>query len=121
MAMQKGAVLNQQFIDALGLSERLLTLKKAMLNQPHPALLEPMFHIHTEEVDEVIYLERQYLYDEQLNIKPSYAAGEKILVWTYHAVRHRNNDTANEPTKVLLASDLFCSVIRESFCAFVHF
>jgi hypothetical protein len=107
MAMQKGAVLNQQFIDALGLGERLLTLTRQMVNQPHPTLQEPMFHISTEELDETMYLERQYLYDEQINIKPSYGQGEKILAWTYHALRHRNADASNEPVKVLLASDLF--------------
>jgi hypothetical protein len=105
--MAKGAVLNMAFLDALGLSEHLLTLSRSILNKPHPVLLEPMFHIHTEEVDETIYLERQYLYDSQISIKPSYASGERILIWTYRARRYRSNDSENEAQDILLASDLF--------------
>ncbi|MFW5828989.1 MAG: hypothetical protein ACOCXA_01900 [Planctomycetota bacterium] len=78
-----------------------------MLNKAHPTLLEPMFHIDTEQVDETIYLERDYLYESQLPIRPSYGAGEKILCWTHRAIRYRNDDHDNDPQTVLLASDLF--------------
>lgn len=100
---------------------QLLTLTKAMSNKPHETLLEPMFHIYTKEIEDTIYLERQYLYDHQISIKPSYAAGEKILAWTYRSIRYRNNDTNQEPVMVLFASDLFLMNDPREFLRFRTF
>jgi hypothetical protein len=119
--MAKGAVLNVAFIEALGLNDHLLVLTKPILNKPHPTLLEPMFHIHTEQFGEPIYLERDYLYESQLPIKPSYAAGEKVLIWTHRVLRRRNNDPENEAQLVLLASDLFLLDEPHEFLRFKHF
>ncbi len=120
--MAKGAlVLSEAFIEAVGLRHQLVTLKKAMLNKPHETLLEPMFHIHTEECEETIYLDKQYLYDHQISLKPSYAGGEKVLLWTYRSVRYRNNDTSQEPVMVLFASDLFLMRDPREFLRFRSF
>ena len=118
---KSAAVLNEAFVEALGMRHQLLTLTKAMSNKPHETLLEPMFHIYTKEIEETVYLERQYLYDHQISIKPSYAAGEKILAWTYRSVRHRNNDPSTDPVMVLFASDLFLMNDHREFLRFRTF
>ncbi|NRA40168.1 MAG: hypothetical protein HRU15_18630 [Planctomycetes bacterium] len=119
---RSAAVLNEAFIDALSLRGQLLTLTKAMSNKPHEILLEPMFHIHTKEFeDEIVYLERQYLYDHQISLKSTYGSGEKILAWTYRSGRCRNNDDNNPEIQVLFASDLFLLKDPREFIRFRTF
>lgn len=107
LGVSKGAIITEGFVEALGLKGSLYTLRKGMENRPHPTLLEPMFHIHVEELEEPVYLERQYLYDHQFTIKPTYGAGEKILLWVHRTWRRRNEIEEEELQPLLVATDLF--------------
>jgi hypothetical protein len=119
--MAKGAVITSQFVEALGLGSALYTLTRPMENKHHEVLLEPMFHIEVEGLPETVYLERQYLFDNQFAIKPSYGVGEQILLWTRRAVRYRNNDPKLAEARPLLASDLFMLKDPREFLRFRMF
>jgi hypothetical protein len=116
--MSKGSVINPAFVQALGLAPALHTLTKAIENRPHPTLLEPMFHLHVEEVAEPVYLERQYLYDHQFTIRSSYGAGQKVLLWMRRTWRRRSDHADEEPISLLLASDLFLMDDSREFLRF---
>lgn len=105
--MSKGAVLDEQLITQVGLAENLLTLAAPMENRHHDTLQEAMFIIRTQEVAEPIHLERKYVFDNQISIKPSYGKGEKILCWLNRQLRTPQHDPKAAPVEVLLARDLF--------------
>lgn len=114
-------VLTPELVQHLGLSEHLVTLTKAIENRPHEKLLEPMFHIECEERDEPIYLERQYVQDNQINIRVTYAAGERVLVWTTFEQRRRSNNAANPLVKLVVASEAFLMGDNQEFKRFAAF
>ncbi|MEK7413717.1 MAG: hypothetical protein AAB263_10435 [Planctomycetota bacterium] len=103
--MAKGAVLDEAFIAAAGLSEQLLTLTRPIENKHHAVLQEPMFHIYTEEVEETIFLERKYVFDNQVSIRAQYGKGDKVLVWMQRIARKSPQDGA--AVNVLMAREFF--------------
>lgn len=119
--MAKGAVISKKFVEALGLSGSMYTLKKPLENRAHEILMEPMIHIEVEELPETVLVDRQYLYEHQFSIKPSYGAGEKILLWVRRETRHRNNDTNEKEAHLLLASDCFLMEDPREFLRFRMF
>lgn len=105
--MSKGAVIDEAFIHALGLSEQLMTLNGCMENKHHPALQEAMFHIRVAEVPETIFLERKYVFDNQMSIKSSYGKDDKILVWLQRVLRANTLTAGKEPVDMLMVRDMF--------------
>ena len=105
--MSKGAVLDEAFIHALGLSEQLMTLTGNMENKHHPVLQESMFHIKVQEIPETIYLDRKYVFDNQVSIKSSYGKDEKVLVWLQRVLRNNTITNSKDPVDLLMVRDLF--------------
>ena len=105
--MSKGAVIDEAFIHALGLSEQLMTLTGHMENKHHPVLQESMFHISVAEVPETIYLERKYVFDNQVSIKSSYGKDDKVLVWLQRVLRANTLTAGKEPVDLLMVRDMF--------------
>lgn len=105
--MSKGAVIDEAFIHALGLSEQLMTLTGHMENKHHPVLQESMFHISVQEVPETIYLERKYVFDNQVSIKSSYGKDDKVLVWLQRVLRANTLTAGKEPVDLLMVRDMF--------------
>jgi hypothetical protein len=105
--MGKGAILDEAFIAAAGLAEQLLTLAGPMENKHHPILQEAMFHIRTEEIEETVHLDRKYVFDNQVSIKASYGAGDKILCWLQRSLRKPSHDPKAGMVEVLMARELF--------------
>ena len=105
--MSKGAVLDEAFIASAGLSEQLLTLASSIENKHHDVLQEPMFHIRCQEIEETIYLERKYVFDNQVSIRAHYGQGEKVLVWLQRSVRQPPHDARAAMVEVLMAREFF--------------
>ena len=105
--MSKGAILDESMAQQVGLAEQLLTLTGPIENQYHPVLQEPLFVIHAEEVAEPIYLERKYVFDNQVSIKATYSKGDKILAWLSRALKANPHDAKAPPISLLLTRDLF--------------
>lgn len=105
--MSKGAVIDEAFIHALGLSEQLMTLTGHMENKHHPVLQESMFHISVAEVPETIYLERKYVFDNQVSIKSTYGKDDKVLVWLQRVLRANTLTAGKEPVDLLMVRDMF--------------
>ncbi len=105
--MSKGAVLDEKFIQSIGMTEQLLTLTASLENVHHPVFQEPLFAIKTKEIEDTIWLERKYVFDNQISIKGSYGAGEKVLVWQVLTLRTDPRDAAAKPVRMLTARDLF--------------
>lgn len=105
--MSKGAVLDEAFIHAIGLSEQLMTLTGHMENKHHPVLQESMFHISVSEIPETIYLDRKYVFDNQVSIKSTYGKDDKILVWLQRVLRPNTIAPQKEPIQLLMVRDLF--------------
>ncbi|MBA3939434.1 MAG: hypothetical protein H0X38_18450 [Planctomycetes bacterium] len=103
--MAKGAVLDESFISAIGLGEQLVTLSRPIGNQRHPVLDEQIFDLHVSEHPEIIYLERSYVFEHQVSIKPTYDKGTRLLIWLQRTV-HRHPAT-KAPVPLLLARELF--------------
>jgi hypothetical protein len=105
--MSKGAILDEEFINLVGLSEQLLTLNRSMENKHHEDLQESMFHITVQELPDIIYMDRKYVFDNQLSIRTSYGKDEKILVWLQRVQRINNNAKKKDPIELLMVRDLF--------------
>jgi hypothetical protein len=105
--MTKGAVLDEKFISALGLSEQLLTLTRNIESKHHDILQEALFHIHVDEVKEPIYLERKYVFDNQLSLRTNYGKGEKILLWVHRVRRINPHSETKETIELLMVRDGF--------------
>ena len=105
--MSKGAIIDEAFVHALGLSEQLMTLTGHMENKHHPVLQEPMFHLSVQEVPEIIFLERKYVFDNQVSIKSSYGKDDKILVWLQRVLRANTLTAGQEPVDLLMVRDFF--------------
>ncbi|MCS6970393.1 MAG: hypothetical protein RMM29_06370 [Planctomycetota bacterium] len=105
--MSKGAVLDEAFITAAGLSEQLLTLAAPIENRHHELLQEPMFHIRSQELEETVYLERKYVFDNQVSIRTHYGRGEKVLVWLQRALRQPAYDPQAPMVELLMAREFF--------------
>lgn len=105
--MSKGAVLDEAFLAAAGLSEQLLTLSQGIENKHHEVLQEPMFHVRTQEIEEVVYLERKYVFENQVSIRAHYGKGEKILVWLQRSLRQPAHDPQAAMVEVLMAREFF--------------
>jgi len=105
--MSKGAVIDEAFIHAVGLSEQLMTLTGHIENKHHPVLQEAIFHINVAEVHETIYLERKYVFDNQVSIKSSYGKDDKILVWLQRVLRTNTLTAGTQPVDLLMVRDLF--------------
>jgi hypothetical protein len=88
------------------LAEQLLTLTRNMENKHHDVLQEPMFHINVAELEEPIFLDRKYVFDNQVSIKASYGKDCKILVWLQRAIRQPPT-TGAAPVSLLMVRDLF--------------
>lgn len=105
--MPKGAILDEAFISTIGLAEQLMTLTGNMENKHHEVLQEPMFHIHVAEVDELILLDRKYVFDNQVSIKSSYGKDSKVLIWLQRVLRPNPLTPGAPPVDMLMARDLF--------------
>lgn len=105
--MSKGAVLDEAFLAAAGLSEQLLTLTQSIENKHHDVLQEPMFHIRTSEIEETVYLERKYVFENQVSIRAHYGKGEKVLVWLQRSLRQPSHDPQAGMVEVLMAREFF--------------
>lgn len=105
--MSKGAVLDEAFIHAIGLSEQLMTLTGHMENKHHPVLQESMFHISVSEIPETIYLDRKYVFDNQVSIKATYGKDDKILVWLQRVLRPNTLAPQKEAISLLMVRDIF--------------
>lgn len=103
----KGAVLDEQLITQVGLAENLLTLSAPMENRHHEQLQEAMFVVRTREVPDPIYLERKYVFDNQVSIKQTYGKGEKVLCWLSRQLRTPQHDPKAAPVELLVARDFF--------------
>lgn len=119
--MPKGVVLDEAFLKSVGLDGQLMTLCKPLENKHHSILQEPIFHLSVEEVEEEILIDRQYIYDHQVVIKPSYGKGTKVLVWLQRTLR-KNVLLPNIPSlNVLMARDIFMLNDWREFQRFKHF
>jgi hypothetical protein len=105
--MGRGAVLDEAFLATAGLSEQLLTLAGPIENKHHEVLQEPMFHVRTQEIEETVYLERKYVFENQVSIRMHYGKGEKILVWLQRALRQPPHDPRAAMVEVLMAREFF--------------
>jgi hypothetical protein len=105
--MSKGAIIDEAFIHALGLSGQLMTLTGHMENKHHPALQESLFHLRVAEVPEIIYLERKYVFDNQVSIKSTYGKDDKILVWLQRVLRANTLTAGKESVDLLMVRDMF--------------
>lgn len=105
--MSKGAVLDEAFIHAIGLSEQLMTLTGHMENKHHPVLQESMFHISVAEIPETIYLDRKYVFDNQVSIKATYGKDDKVLVWLQRVLRPNTISPQKEAISLLMVRDIF--------------
>jgi hypothetical protein len=105
--MSKGAALDEALIHAAGLAEQLLTLAGPIENRHHPVLQEPMFVLRCDELSEPVYLERKYIFDNQISIKSTYGKGDKVLAWLARSQRQHPREAAAAPVEVLLARDFF--------------
>lgn len=105
--MSKGAVLDEAFLAAAGLSEQLLALAAPIENRHHEVLQEPMFHIRTQEIEETVYLDRKYVFDNQVSIRSHYGKGDKILVWLQRSLRQPAHDPQAAMVEVLMAREFF--------------
>jgi hypothetical protein len=105
--MSKGAVLDEAFIHAIGLSDQLMTLTGHMENKHHPVLQESMFHISVTEIPETIYLDRKYVFDNQVSIKATYGKDDKVLLWLQRVLRPNTIAPQKGPIALLMVRDLF--------------
>jgi hypothetical protein len=105
--MSKGAVIDEEFIQMVGLSDQLLTLSRSMENKHHEVLQESLFHITVQELPEIIYLDRKYVFENQLSIRSSYGKDEKILVWLQRVQRAPSLSRKKEVVELLMVRDLF--------------
>ena len=105
--MSKGAVLDEAFCATAGLSEHLLTLAGQIENKRHEVLQEPMFHLRVQEIEETVYLERQYVFDNQVSIRTHYGKGDKVLVWLQRTLRQPAHDPRAAMVELLMAREFF--------------
>jgi hypothetical protein len=119
--MSKGAVIDESFIQALGLTDHVLTLTRSIENKPHDVLQEPLFHIYVAEINETIYLDRQYVFDNQLSIRASYGKDEKILAWLQRVPRVNALSPKQETVELLMVCDLFLLKDWREFQRFKQF
>lgn len=105
--MSKGTVLDETLINALGMADQILTLDGPIENRHHPVLQEPMFFLKTKEIPEIVHLERKYVFDHQVSIKSTYAAGDKVLAWLVRSLRPNPHDNKAPAVEVLLIRDFF--------------
>ena len=105
--MSKGAVLEESLINALGLADQLLTLSGPIENRHHPVLQEPLFVLATKEIPEPVYLERKYVFDNQVSIKSTLHAGDRLIAWLARSLRPNPHDSQAPHVEVLIARDLF--------------
>jgi hypothetical protein len=105
--MSKGAVLDEAFVAAAGLSEQLLTLASPIENKHHELLQEPMFHVRCQEIDETVYLERKYVFENQVSIRAHYGKGDKVLVWLQRSLRQPPHDPKAPMAELLMAREFF--------------
>lgn len=105
--MGKGAVLDEAFVSAAGLSEQLLTLSGPIENKHHDILQEPMFHVRSQEIDETVYLERKYVFENQVSIRAHYGKGDKVLVWLQRSLRQPPHDPKAAMVELLMAREFF--------------
>jgi len=105
--MSKGAVLDESLINSLGLADQLLTLSAPIENRHHPILQEPLFVLATKEVSEPVYLERKYVFDNQVSIKSTLHAGDRVIAWLARSLRPNPHDAQAPQVEVLIARDLF--------------
>lgn len=105
--MSKGAALDERLIQALGFGEQLFTLRATVVNGHHPILGDPMFQLQTKEVDEVIYLERRYVFDNQVSIKANMGEGERLLIWVVRQARPNPKDPTGPQVVSLYAREFF--------------
>lgn len=105
--MSKGAVLDEAFISVIGLAEQLMTLTGNMENKHHEVLQEPMFHIKTAEIEETIFLDRKYVFDNQVSVKSTYGKDSKILLWVQRVLRQNPLTPGSPPLDLLMARDIF--------------
>ena len=119
--MSKGAVLDEALIGTLGFADQMLTLTGPIENQHHPQLQEPMFLLRTKEIEETIYLERKYVFDNQLSIKSTYGNGDRVLVWLQRVLRGSQIDAKAPSVSVLQARELFLMGDWREFQRFKQF
>jgi hypothetical protein len=105
--MSKGTVLDEPFLNEVGLSEQLLTLKGPVQNKHHPDTQEPMFVINVKEIEEPLYLERNYVFTNQVTIKTSLGLDDKVLIWQARSLRPRAGSTSGPLVPVLMAREFF--------------
>jgi hypothetical protein len=105
--MTKGAVIDVEFVQLVGLSDQLLTLSRSMENKHHQVLQESLFHITVQELSETIYLDRKYVFENQLSIRSSYGKDQKILVWLQRIQRANPLSKIKEVVELLMVRDLF--------------
>ncbi len=105
--MSKGAALDERLIQALGLAEQLFTLAGPVVNGHHPLLGDPMFALRTKETQEIIYLERRYVFDNQVSVKANMGEGERLLLWIVRQARPNPKDPTGPQVVSLYASECF--------------
>ena len=86
-------------------------------------LQEPMFGIHSrQEFNEVVYLDRQYCFENQFSPPPNYGTEKKLLLWVRRATRHRNDDPENPAViSTTCLNALFRIINRWNFSASDYF
>jgi hypothetical protein len=119
--MSKGAVIDESFIQALGLTDHLLTLTRSIENKHHDLLQESLFQISVAEVNETIYMDRQYVFDNQLSIRANYGKDEKILAWLQRVPRVNPLSPKKENVELLMVCDLFLLKDWREFQRFKQF
>jgi hypothetical protein len=105
--MTRGAILDEAFIQSLGLGDQLLTLSGPIENRHHPLVHEALFHLKTDEVAETIYLERRYVFEHQVSIKASYGKGDRILAWLHRVMVPGSGPNKAERVDLLMVRELF--------------
>lgn len=105
--MSKGAVIDEAFLAAAGLTEQLLTLAGPIVNKHHGVLQEPMFHLQTTEIAETVYLERSYVFANQVSIRAHYGKDDKVLVWLQRSLRQPQHDLKAPLVELLMAREFF--------------
>lgn len=100
-------VLSIETAEEMGLADQILTLKRPIENRYHEALRGPYFHIVSEEFEEPMILDRHYVQERRVNLRPTYGPNERILAWWQRLPRVPEGGSPDQTVTVLMASDIF--------------
>jgi hypothetical protein len=78
-----------------------------MENNHHAVLQEPIFHLSVQELPETVYLDRKYVFDNLVSLKPNYGKDTKVLLWLQRVLRTNSFKVGEDPIDLLMVRDFF--------------